>query len=267
MRRRSVSCRPACLRRDPPQPDRDRDRHDRASCARAGRASGAGRSSCSRRRSRAARTRSPRRRPRPPASRSRDRIRNGIEIAVKMMIPPIVGVPAFAWWPSGPSSRMCWPNSRSRRNAMNFGRQEDADEQRGGARDQDLAHATAVPRRRSASATTSRPTPRDALTSTVSPGCEQARHERRGRRGVGDARASRRRTPRAMCAARGPTVTSRSTPRSRGVRADLRVEAALVGPELEHVAEHRDAAPAPRSRRGRRGRRASTSGWRCSSRR
>src|SRR3954453_21763967 len=47
--------------------------------------------------------------------------RNGTEIGVKMMIPPIVGVPAFAWWPSGPSSRMFWPNSRARRNAMNFG--------------------------------------------------------------------------------------------------------------------------------------------------
>src|SRR3954447_22481729 len=42
-------------------------------------------------------------------------------MAVKMMIPPIVGVPALAWWPSGPSSRMFCPNSRSRRNAMNFG--------------------------------------------------------------------------------------------------------------------------------------------------
>src|SRR4051794_13482176 len=38
-----------------------------------------------------------------------------------MMIPPIVGVPAFSWWPSGPSSRMCWPNSLTRRNEMNFG--------------------------------------------------------------------------------------------------------------------------------------------------
>src|SRR3954447_16055353 len=37
------------------------------------------------------------------------------------MIPPIVGVPAFSWCPSGPSGRMFWPNSRSRRNAMNFG--------------------------------------------------------------------------------------------------------------------------------------------------
>src|SRR4051812_15136396 len=46
--------------------------------------------------------------------------RNGTDIAVKMMIPPIVGVPALEWC-SGPSSRMNWPNSRSRRNAMNFG--------------------------------------------------------------------------------------------------------------------------------------------------
>ena len=47
--------------------------------------------------------------------------RNGTAIAVKMMIPPIVGVPALAWCSCGPSSRMCWPNSRSRRNEMNFG--------------------------------------------------------------------------------------------------------------------------------------------------
>src|SRR3954452_17603975 len=38
-----------------------------------------------------------------------------------MMIPPIVGVPALAWCSCGPSSRMFWPNSRSRRNSMNFG--------------------------------------------------------------------------------------------------------------------------------------------------
>src|SRR3954451_11941863 len=47
--------------------------------------------------------------------------RNGTAIAVKMMIPPMVGVPALAWWPSGPSSRMFWPNSRARRKAMNRG--------------------------------------------------------------------------------------------------------------------------------------------------
>src|SRR5918997_3796028 len=38
-----------------------------------------------------------------------------------MMMPPIVGVPALAWCSCGPSSRICWPNSRSRRNSMNLG--------------------------------------------------------------------------------------------------------------------------------------------------
>src|SRR5262245_11632628 len=42
-------------------------------------------------------------------------------MAVKMMIPPIVGVPALAWCSCGPSSRICWPNSRARRNSMNLG--------------------------------------------------------------------------------------------------------------------------------------------------
>src|SRR4029079_9382139 len=42
-------------------------------------------------------------------------------IAVKMMIPPIVGVPALAWCSCGPSSRICCPNSRARRNSMNLG--------------------------------------------------------------------------------------------------------------------------------------------------
>ena len=38
-----------------------------------------------------------------------------------MISPPIVGVPALAWCSCGPSSRMCWPNSRTRRYSMNFG--------------------------------------------------------------------------------------------------------------------------------------------------
>src|SRR3954451_3706573 len=36
-------------------------------------------------------------------------------------MPPIVGVPAFAWCPSGPSSRISWPNSRWRASEMNLG--------------------------------------------------------------------------------------------------------------------------------------------------
>src|SRR5690349_18399958 len=38
-----------------------------------------------------------------------------------MISPPIVGVPALAWCSCGPSSRMCWPNSFTRRYSMNFG--------------------------------------------------------------------------------------------------------------------------------------------------
>src|SRR3954463_6047634 len=38
-----------------------------------------------------------------------------------MIRPPIVGVPAWPWWPAVPSSRICWPNSFSRRYSMNFG--------------------------------------------------------------------------------------------------------------------------------------------------
>src|SRR4051812_13786183 len=42
-------------------------------------------------------------------------------MAAKTISPPIVGVPALAWCSCGPSSRMCWPNSFTRRNSMNFG--------------------------------------------------------------------------------------------------------------------------------------------------
>src|SRR6478736_5361199 len=38
-----------------------------------------------------------------------------------MIRPPIVGVPALAWCSCGPSSRMCWPNSLTRRYSMNLG--------------------------------------------------------------------------------------------------------------------------------------------------
>ena len=82
------------------------------------------------------------------------------------------------------------------------------------AGDEDLAHARRRAVACSASATTSRPTPREALTSTVSPGATSAGHERGGRRGVGDRMRVAAERP-AMCAARGPTVTSTSTPRSR----------------------------------------------------
>jgi hypothetical protein len=55
------------------------------------------------------------------AARYSDRIRNGTQTARKMARPPMVGVPALPWCPAGPSSRMCWPNSFTRRYSMNRG--------------------------------------------------------------------------------------------------------------------------------------------------
>ena len=106
------------------------------------------------------------------------------------------------------------------------------------------AHATPAS---SARHTTSRPTPREALTSTTSPGASSSGSS------AAAASASATGSPppskrSAIAAASGPTVTSTSTPASSAVRADLVVEPALVGTELEHVAEHRDAR---RCRRGR----------------
>ncbi len=123
--------------------------------------------------------------------------------ASKMMMPPIVGVPAFCRCASGPSSRMCWPNSRLRRNSMNFGlrnmqissapvppkriRPISAFPSRR-ARGPGAAARAGRPRRRAPRArrARSRPTPREPLTSTVSPrrgaGAGQRRPPRRPRR-------------------------------------------------------------------------------------
>src|ERR671924_186727 len=47
--------------------------------------------------------------------------RNAIVAVTSMSRPPMVGVPCLSTCRSGPSSRMCWPNSFRRRNWMNFG--------------------------------------------------------------------------------------------------------------------------------------------------
>ncbi len=150
-----------------------------------------------------------------------------------MMIPPIVGVPALAWWPSGPSSRMCWPNSRSCSAAMNRGE-----------RNMQISSA-AVPAMRTspisrgARLTACSPTPRDALTSTVSPGRTSLSTSGDGLLGVGDRAVAghvRRQRPDGDHDVGAPAR----------VRADLLVVGDLVGAELEHVAEHGDA-PARRT--------------------
>ena len=154
-----------------------------------------------------------------------------------MITPPIVGVPAFWWWPSGPSSRMCWPNSRSRRNSMNFG-----------LRKMQMSSAAVPPKRRPHQPLPSsrrRPRPRRGRHRAPRPPAHAARalHEHRVARaragpaaasrplgGVGHRvrlaleRAGHRRGP------AGPTVTSSSTPACRGVRADPRGAVAAPAP-------------------------------------
>ncbi len=38
----------------------------------------------------------------------------GVSAAARINRPPIVGVPAFGWWPTGPSARIIWPICASR---------------------------------------------------------------------------------------------------------------------------------------------------------
>ena len=196
-----------------------------------------------------------------------------------MITPPIVGVPAFWWCPSGPSSRMCWPNSRSRRNSMNFG-----------LRNRQMSSAAVPPnrirpisaaRRAGAGAvgapcscarapaercTRSSPTPREAFTSTVSPSCSSvasssAAAPRIGH-GVGLARELR-----AHLGRQRPDGDEQVDAAFARVQPDLAVQALRLRAQLEHVAEHRHAARGRRLEPGRRSPRAWTSGWRCSSRR
>ena len=139
-------------------------------------------------------------------------------------------------------------------------RQEDADQQRGGPRDQDLTHGA------SASATVSRPIPREALTSTTSPGRDQLGRERGGLGRVGDdvrLAGERRRASPPTAGRRRRARQRRMTPRrprSHDGRRARRARAPAC-PRARRRAALR--APAWRDRRARRAWRA---GWRCSSR-
>ena len=153
-----------------------------------------------------------------------------------MMIPPIVGVPAFAWWPSGPSSRMLWPNSRSRRNAMNFGDRKTQ------------ISSEAVPAIRTSPM---RQRLRDRLQADPARRLHQhhvARtHEPRRPatppRRRRSPRAPRRRTPPAS----PPTAARRRParrPRTAAAYAPIsRCASSSPAPELEHVSEHGDTPP------------------------
>ncbi len=98
------------------------------------------------------------------------------------MIPPIVGVPAFCVVALRALLADVLAELALAQELDELRAQEDADQQRGRAGDQDRA-PSALPRRRapasaaSASATRSSPTPREPLTSTVSPAPSSVRDE------------------------------------------------------------------------------------------
>ena len=179
---------------------------------------------------------------------------------MKRMRPPIVGVPALAWCSCGPSSRICWPNSRSRRNSMNFGPRKivisiaampairicprsTAED----ARAQNRHAGPAPPVRHEASVTSSRPTAREPLTRTASPAST-----------IASASGAPPRRPR-------PRRRARSRGRARRPRGSARRRAAGVGADLAVVALG-VLARARASRRGpRRGGRLASRDARCSS--
>src|SRR5215212_6938682 len=144
---------------------------------------------------------------------------------MKMMIPPIVGVPAFSWWPSGPSSRMFWPNSRTRRKSMNLG-----------LRKMQMSSAAVPPMRISPMSGGLLERFGDDLESDAARALdehgvavlEQLGQQRRGLRGIGDRLVAVHR-----CRARpdGHERVDAAFPR---VQADRLVEALGLRPQLEH---------------------------------
>ena len=174
-------------------------------------------------------------------------------MAVKMMIPPIVGVPAFAWCSCGPSSRMCWPNSRARRNWMNLGdrKMQMSSEAVPPIRTSPISRRlprSPVPVCRAARRGGERlghdlePDPARPLDEHHIARLDQSASERR--------RARRVRHPMRLALEPGCHLRRQRADRDqqiharlRGVGADLAVALALSRAELEHVAEHGDAAP------------------------
>ena len=150
------------------------------------------------------------------------------------MTPPIVGVPAFSMVALRAVLADLLAELALAQELDELRAEEDADQQRGRAAEQNPAHS-ALPRpgaRRqhrgriaigragprsaaSVAATRSRPTPREPLTSTVSPSRSSRRRAApRPPRASASAWPSPRELARASRAASGPTVTSSSTPRA-----------------------------------------------------
>ena len=181
---------------------------------------------------------------------------------------------------SGPSARTTWPICFLCSSRMNQGASEEGEEhRRDGGRDGAERHVAedveapepvrVVPQRKeqlvehvyaaavaraatSASTTRSAPTLRDAFTRTTSPGRTRCERDRAGRLGVSP--RSTTSTPRARATSRrvvGQAAAARRAARRRPRRRPRRAPRARSrprGPELPHLAEHRDAAAAAATR-------------------
>src|SRR3954453_2550090 len=165
--------------------------------------------------------------------------RNGTAIAVKMMIPPMVGVPALAWCSCGPSSRICCPNSFSRRKEMNLGdrKMQMSSEAVPAIRTSPMGRVLVGAQRLGddLQADAAR-----ALDQQDPAGGEQRSRERGGLARVGDRVALAVvavEHPGGACADRDQHVD----PGRGGIGADVAVVLVLARAELEHVTEDRQA--------------------------
>ena len=187
------------------------------------------------------------------ATEKRLKMRNGTSTANQMSTPPMVGVPSLVLWPSGPSSRMFWPNSLRRSQRMNGGPMTSIRTMASTLAPMALSIgrpplrcAGAAPRRRAPGAAA-----REALTSTALPAGttsgSAARHSstvanQRSPGGAGEVVA-------------GELADGHQAHAGGGaVLADGAVEGVGAGAELVHVAEdgHRRAAVGDARRGGRR---------------
>ncbi len=185
-----------------------------------------------------------------------------------MIRPPIVGVPALAWCSCGPSSRMCWPNSLTRRYSMNLGPRK---------MQISIAAMPAISTSPMSGRVLVAPRGLQQLPQRLGHGLEAggaraldqdrvAGFGLRGEPAQPPPRACRAARPGHSPRAGSPTPTSRSMPLGTGALADLTVVAGGAGAELGHLAEHRDPSFALERSEVARARRASRPGWRCSSR-
>ena len=152
---------------------------------------------------------------------------------------------------------MCCPNSLHPQVLDELRAEEDADQHRRHPGDQDLAHQSSSVERlgHRLEAGRARALDEDRVARLELGGEQLGRLLRVADQLVG-----------VVVAGRLPDADQHVDALGAGVRADLAVVAGGAGAELGHLAEHGDAALRPAATRGGRAPRASTPGWRCSSR-